>query len=162
MTILKLFWPCSIFLVKNHPNLSQFFFESQILALFDISPLKFIYSEKATKFCEISTVDLTVRLRKILWSSQNIWTLHQFSKFNNFLWVCWSLGKNISNFVPPTASEFSSLKTRQPVLPYLTLYLLRSKKRPTNFRGLISAKTWQSWRCYKSWRHFVHLQKVNY
>ena len=27
--------------------------------------------------------------------------LHQFSKFNNFLWVCWILGKNISNFVPP-------------------------------------------------------------
>ena len=28
--------------------------------------------------------------------------LHQFSKFNNFLWVCWFLGKNISDFVPPT------------------------------------------------------------
>ena len=27
--------------------------------------------------------------------------LTQFSKFNNFLWVCWFLGKNISNFVPP-------------------------------------------------------------
>ena len=27
--------------------------------------------------------------------------LHQFSKFNNFLWVCWFLGKNLSNFVPP-------------------------------------------------------------
>ena len=25
---------------------------------------------------------------------------HQFSKFNNFLWVFWFLGKNISNFVP--------------------------------------------------------------
>ena len=25
--------------------------------------------------------------------------LHQFSKFNNFLWVCWFLGKNLSNFV---------------------------------------------------------------
>ena len=23
----------------------------------------------------------------------------QFSKFNNFLWVCWFLGKNLSNFV---------------------------------------------------------------
>ena len=40
-------------------------FESQILALFDTSPLT------------------------------------QFSKFNNFLWVCRFLGKNISNFVPP-------------------------------------------------------------
>ena len=46
--------------------------------------LKFIYSEKATKFCEIFTVDLTVttyrtnlqwRFRKNLWPSQNIWTL---------------------------------------------------------------------------------------
>ena len=27
--------------------------------------------------------------------------LSQFSKFNNFLWVCWFLGKNLSNFVPP-------------------------------------------------------------
>ena len=25
--------------------------------------------------------------------------LHQFSKFNHFLWVCWFLGKNLSNFV---------------------------------------------------------------
>ena len=45
--------------------------------------LKFIYSEKATKFCEISTVDLSYilqsnlwwRFRKIMWPSQNIWTL---------------------------------------------------------------------------------------
>ena len=42
--------------------------------------LKSIYSEKATKFCEISTVDLSYvsvvpdlwRFRKILWPSQNI------------------------------------------------------------------------------------------
>ena len=27
--------------------------------------------------------------------------LIQNSKFNNFLWVCWFLGKNLSNFVPP-------------------------------------------------------------
>ena len=27
--------------------------------------------------------------------------LTQFSKFNNFLWVCWFLDKNLSNFVPP-------------------------------------------------------------
>ena len=26
--------------------------------------------------------------------------LTQFSKFNNILWVCWFLGKNLSNFVP--------------------------------------------------------------
>ena len=28
--------------------------------------------------------------------------LHQFSKSNNFLWVCWFLCKNLSNFQPPT------------------------------------------------------------
>ena len=27
--------------------------------------------------------------------------LIQFSKLNDFLWVCWFLGKNIFNFVPP-------------------------------------------------------------
>ena len=27
--------------------------------------------------------------------------LIQFSKFKNFLWVCWFLGKNLSNFIPP-------------------------------------------------------------
>ena len=47
--------------------------------------VKFIYSEKATKFCKTSTVDLTVttltnvrwRFHKILWPSQNILTLAQ-------------------------------------------------------------------------------------
>ena len=28
-------------------------------------------------------------------------SLHQFSKFNDFLWVRWFLGKNLPNFVPP-------------------------------------------------------------
>ena len=46
--------------------------------------IKFIYSEKVTKFCQISTWLLTGttyrtkvrwRYRKILWLSQNIWTL---------------------------------------------------------------------------------------
>ena len=44
--------------------------------------LKFIYSEKATIFCEIFTVNLSYivtvkrsRFRKFLWPSQNIWTL---------------------------------------------------------------------------------------
>ena len=27
--------------------------------------------------------------------------LHQFFKFNNFLWTCWFLGKHFSNFVAP-------------------------------------------------------------
>ena len=29
------------------------------------------------------------------------WHLPTFSKFINFLWVCWFIGKNLSNFVPP-------------------------------------------------------------
>ena len=28
-------------------------------------------------------------------------SLHQFSKFNNFLWAYWFLDKNLSSFVPP-------------------------------------------------------------
>ena len=27
---------------------------------------------------------------------------HLIPKFNNFLWVCWFWGNNLSNFVPPT------------------------------------------------------------
>ena len=27
--------------------------------------------------------------------------LHQFSKFNNLLWICWFICKNLSKFVPP-------------------------------------------------------------
>ena len=43
---------------------------------------------------------------KIDFESQNLALfdtspLTQFSKFNNFLWVCWFLGKNLSNFVYP-------------------------------------------------------------
>ena len=37
---------------------------------------------------------------------------HLFSKFNNFLWVCWFLGKNLSNCIPPT------WKSQQPLLPF--------------------------------------------
>ena len=42
-----------------------------------------------------------------IWLSKSIFLLFdtspltQFSKFNNFLWVCWILGKNLSNFVYP-------------------------------------------------------------
>ena len=53
--------------------------------------VKFIYSEKATNFCEISTINLSYvvtvkstrwRFCKILWLSQNIWTLIKFSFFH--------------------------------------------------------------------------------
>ena len=60
--------------------------------------VKFIFSEKATKFYKISTVNLTVttlhrtnlrwRFRKKLWPFQNIWTLP------NVLWLSFDLSWN--------------------------------------------------------------------
>ena len=35
--------------------------------------------------------------------------LLQFSKFNNFLWVCWFLAKNLSNFVYQNADQQTSI-----------------------------------------------------
>ena len=48
-----MFFFCAIAIYQNRRNLKGENFEMRLL-------LKFIYSEKATKFCEISTVDLTV------------------------------------------------------------------------------------------------------
>ena len=55
-----------------------------------LEKVKLIYSEKATKFCEIFILLLTVcmycsqkvrwRFRKILWPSQNIWTFVAYLK----------------------------------------------------------------------------------
>ena len=67
--------------------------------------LKFIYSEKATKFCEIFLLlwlcvlqwKLRGRFRKILWPSQNIWTLtkhhvtHIFDQ--HFYWIAGGTNK---------------------------------------------------------------------
>ena len=69
------------------------------------SPVKLIYSEKATKFCKIFTLLLSylmtvkskVKIRNILWLSQNIWTLtqkkvqirmHAFISFTSFHFHC--------------------------------------------------------------------------
>ena len=38
--------------------------------------------------------------------------LHQFSKFDSFFWVCWFLGKNLSNFVPTPRPPLENLTTR--------------------------------------------------
>ena len=35
------------------------------------------------------------------WALFDTHPLIQFSKFNNFLWVCWFIGKNLSNLYPP-------------------------------------------------------------
>ena len=50
--------------------------------------------------------------------------LTQFSKFNNFLWVCWFLVKNLSNFVPPAwklhnpyCHTWNSVKDSNPTAP---------------------------------------------
>ena len=47
-----------------------------------------------------------IKIKNLRQFSENIWKLLrppliQFSKFNNFLWVWWFLGRNLSNFVPP-------------------------------------------------------------
>ena len=54
--------------------------------------------------------------------------LQQFSKLNNFLWVCWFLGKNLSNFVSP-AWKLDNLYCHNP-------YLSESRHDfPPNFSG---------------------------
>ena len=62
--------------------------------------------------------------------------LVQFSKFKNFLWVCWFLGKNLSNFVPPVwklHSQYCHNGSIQ-ILPFQTvnksIYKCRSPKIP--------------------------------
>ena len=54
----------------------------QLMVTWLVFDLKFIYSENATKFCEIFTLRLSTvhtdkrwRFCQILWPSQNIWTL---------------------------------------------------------------------------------------
>ena len=55
--------------------------------------------------------------------------LHQFSKFNNFLWICCFLGKNLSNFIP------SAWKLNNPYYHNLDwsniMYLLQASYHPT-------------------------------
>ena len=42
-----------------------------------------------------------------------------FSKFNDILWVCWFLGKNLSNLYPP----FENSRTPIAILPLLSTFL---------------------------------------
>ena len=96
--------------------------------------LKFIYSEKATKFCEIFTLLLTGkhgtnkrwRLRKLLRPSQNIWTLLDEFGFTfveyllmvspvfwHILYYCCIICWTFSIYLPFTAeshNEFSIIK----------------------------------------------------
>ena len=80
--------------VWKHENLFLNFFDKKVTVLKEkfqlryrfqnctlvLFPIKFIYSEKATNFYEIFTLKSNVvpvksNFRKILWPSQNIWTL---------------------------------------------------------------------------------------
>ena len=67
----KIWHAKSILYVKTNQNVSHFFFIKK-------------YQFRSTYFV-IDNFDSS--------------PFHQFSKFNNFLWVCWFLGKNLLNFV---------------------------------------------------------------
>ena len=43
-------------------------------------------------------------------SSESFSIFMQNSKFNNFLWVCWFLCKNLSNFVPPLENSTTCIR----------------------------------------------------
>jgi hypothetical protein len=82
----KIWLSKSIFYVKNHPNLSLFFInENQFRSTLFVTDI-FWWNQ----FLEF----FITKMMPYFWQLQN-------SKFNNFLWVCWFLCKNLSNFVPP-------------------------------------------------------------
>jgi hypothetical protein len=99
----KIWLSKSIFYVKNHQNLSQFF--SLYNTSLGVHILLFTFFDKIN-----FQITLLLKWCPIFDSSPLI----QNSKFNNFLWVPWFLCKNLSNLV---STPF--LKTPQPVLPYL-------------------------------------------
>ena len=72
----------SIFYVKNHPNHTNLGAHFLLSTFFDNIN---ILITSLLKWCPIFDSS----------------PLHQFSKFNIFLWACWFLGKNLSNFEPP-------------------------------------------------------------
>ena len=53
--------------------------------------------------------------------------LHQFSKFNNFLWVCWFLDKNIFNFVPVNLTTRITILSRPNVILHVIHELQQNK-----------------------------------
>ena len=102
----KIWLSMSIFNIRNHPNLFQLSFLLKninlgahfLLLTFLITSI--YKSLHFLKWCLIfDTLPST-----------------QFSKFNNFLWVCCFFCKNLSNFVPPAWK-----------LHYLTCHILYSQ-----------------------------------
>ena len=76
----------SIFYVKNHWNLSQFFLSLKNTNL------------RAHWHFLIMSIFKTLYFLK--WGPiSDSSPLHQFAKFKTFLWLCWFFGKNISSFV---------------------------------------------------------------
>ena len=67
-------------------RLKEFFwkFDTEKSSLFHEFPLKFIYSEKATNFCEISTLDLSyvVTVKSMVEISQNFVAFSEYMNFN--------------------------------------------------------------------------------
>ena len=59
--------------------------DSFLIYLSNFGPLKFIYCEKATKFCEISTVDLSyvVPVKSTVEISQNFVAFSEYMNFKN-------------------------------------------------------------------------------
>ena len=87
----KIWLSKTIFYVKNYPNLSQFIFSFKIFnpgALFCYWQFWITSIFKSLYFLKLCPTFDTCPLT-------------QSSKFNNFLWVCWFLGNNLSNFVAP-------------------------------------------------------------
>ena len=84
----KIWLSKSVFNVKNHPNLADFFFIEE-------------YECRVTFLLLAFCITLIFK-----WFYFLIWCLIfdssplvQFSKFNHFLWECWFLAKNHYNFV---------------------------------------------------------------
>ena len=69
------------------------------------SMVKFIYSEKATKFCEITTIDMTVTVqdKSMVEISQNFVA---FSEYMNFNMGCRVFKEGHKLFIPSTYSDY--------------------------------------------------------
>ena len=85
----KIWLSKSIFNVKNYPNRSRFFSSKNAYLEAHFLLLTFLITSifKSLYF---------LKWRPTFDTSPST----KFSKFNNFLWVCWFIGKNLFNFYP--------------------------------------------------------------
>ena len=65
------------------------------------SQLKFIYSEKATKYCKISTVDLTVTIqdKSTVKISQHFVAFSEYMNFKAVIEIIFSVDNSIGNLM---------------------------------------------------------------